>query len=294
MDFVAIDFETANADMSSICQIGLVKVQDGAFIDEWKSYVDPEDDFDDTNIIIHKIDLSMVNGAPTFPQLHRTLHKYLHKSVVVCHTHFDRVALYRVSQKYEVNMPECIWLDSAMVARRAWKQFAWKGYGLYPVSKMLGYEFRHHDALEDAKAAAHIILEASKELGMDLDSLFKRVEKSIGVPRSSIPVKRKVVKFEANPDGELYGEILCFTGQLKMPREEANELASMMGCRVSSCISKKTTMLVVGDQDIRKLAGHKKSSKHRKAEELLMQGLPIRIIKETDFQELVRSFRKPG
>jgi DNA polymerase III subunit epsilon len=47
-------------------------------------------------------------------------------------------------------------------------------------------------------------------------------------------------------------------------------------------------MLVVGDQDIAKLAGHEKSSKHRKAEELIAKGTPIRILKESDFKELVR------
>lgn len=47
-------------------------------------------------------------------------------------------------------------------------------------------------------------------------------------------------------------------------------------------------MLVVGDQDVTKLAGHEKSSKHRKAEELISKGAPIRIIRESDFKELVR------
>lgn len=46
-------------------------------------------------------------------------------------------------------------------------------------------------------------------------------------------------------------------------------------------------MLVVGDVDVTKLAGHDKSSKHRKAEELVEAGQQLRIIRETDFKELV-------
>ena len=42
MEFVALDFETANADMSSICQIGLVYFKDGAIQKEWKTYINPE------------------------------------------------------------------------------------------------------------------------------------------------------------------------------------------------------------------------------------------------------------
>ena len=49
MEFVALDFETVNADMSSICQIGLVLFKDGSLQEEWKTYVDPEDFFDDIN-----------------------------------------------------------------------------------------------------------------------------------------------------------------------------------------------------------------------------------------------------
>jgi DNA polymerase-3 subunit epsilon len=52
-------------------------------------------------------------------------------------------------------------------------------------------------------------------------------------------------------------------------------------------VTKKTTLLVVGDQDIKKLGGNEKSSKHRKAEELIQQGHAIRILCESDFRFLV-------
>jgi len=87
MNFVAIDVETANADMASICQIGLVKCENGVLSDEWKTYVDPEDYFDGINVSIHGIDESIVMGAPTFQELVDTLRSYLDGKVVVCHTH---------------------------------------------------------------------------------------------------------------------------------------------------------------------------------------------------------------
>jgi DNA polymerase-3 subunit epsilon len=64
-------------------------------------------------------------------------------------------------------------------------------------------------------------------------------------------------------------------------------LAAAVGCEVVQGVTKATTLLVVGDMDIKRLAGHEKSSKHRKAEELVAKGFPIRIIRETDFRELV-------
>src|SRR5690606_28898211 len=93
MDFVAIDVETANADMASICQIAVARCTHGAISHEWKSYVDPADYFDFVNISIHGIDESMVEGAPTFSEVCDTLHSHLQGRTVVCHTHFDRVAI---------------------------------------------------------------------------------------------------------------------------------------------------------------------------------------------------------
>lgn len=285
MNFVAIDVETANADMASICQIGVVKYENGAVADEWKTYVDPEDYFDGINVSIHGISESIVKGAPTFPEVADTLRSYFKKSVVVCHTHFDRVAISQAAHRYGVSVPECTWLDSARVARRAWKECAWKGYGLYNVCKLLGYEFRQHDALEDAKASAQIILAASKEMALDLDGWLSRVRQPID---PSISSSGSAIAREGNPEGAFYGQVLVFTGALEIPRREAADLAAAIGCQVALGITKNTTMLVVGDQDIKKLAGHEKSSKHRKAEELIEKGVPIRILKESDFKELAR------
>ena len=41
MDFVVIDVETANADLSSICQVGIASFRDGRLADSWVSLVEP-------------------------------------------------------------------------------------------------------------------------------------------------------------------------------------------------------------------------------------------------------------
>jgi len=280
MEFVTIDVETANADMSSICQIGIACYNEGSLSEEWKSYIDPEDYFDEINISIHGINESTVKSSPKLSDVANQIYKYLDNHVCVCHTHFDRVAIRQAFDKYDIRHPHCTWLDSARVTRRAWEDLAWKGYGLYNVCKSLGYDFAHHDALEDAKAAGHILITAINRSGLDIDGWLKRVEQPIDPTRLAI-------QREGNPEGPLYGEILVFTGSLGIPRREAADMASQIGCQVASGVTQKTTMLVVGDQDIKRLAGHEKSSKHRKAENLISNGQSIRIIRETDFKELV-------
>lgn len=283
MDFVAIDVETANAGMDSICQIGIARFAGGQVVDEWSSLINPEDYFDPVNVSIHGIDSRMVNGAPILPDVLPRLKLYLERTVVVCHTHFDRVALSQAFAKYDLHPIDAQWLDSARVVRRTWEEIAWSGYGLANVCRRIGYSFKHHDALEDAKAAGHVLLTACAVSKQDIGYWLRRVEQ----PIMGATAYRDSIERDGNPEGDLYGEVLVFTGSLKMPRSQAAQLAAQAGCQVTERVTKKTTMLIVGDQDIRKLAGHDKSRKHRLAEELARGGQAIRIMGETDFKSLV-------
>lgn len=105
---------------------------------EWKTYVDPKDYFDIINTSIHGIDEEVVIGAPTFDQLTDHFNALLAGQIVVTHTHFDRVAVHQAAQKWKVTIPNCRWLDSARVARRAWAELAHSGYGLTSVCQRIG------------------------------------------------------------------------------------------------------------------------------------------------------------
>ena len=282
VDFVAIDVETANADMASICQIGIAIFENGILAGEWKSYVDPQDHFDGINVSIHGINQEIVAGSPTFGVLANAVLGKLSGRVVVTHTAFDRFAIYQAGTRFNVSIPPCKWLDSACVARRAWTEFSRSGFGLANVCSAIGYTFNHHDALEDAKAAGNIILAAIARTGLNLDAWLTRVRQPIDQNHP-----QRIVR-DGNSDGELYGEVLVFTGALTIPRRDAADVAASIGCEVDASVTKRTTILVVGDQDVQKLAGHEKSSKHRRAEELIRIGQSIRILRETDFRELVK------
>ena len=53
MDFVALDVETANFDIGSICQIGIAKYRQGKLIDTFESLINPRCSFSQKNIDIH-------------------------------------------------------------------------------------------------------------------------------------------------------------------------------------------------------------------------------------------------
>jgi len=279
--FVALDVETANPDMSSICQIGIVHFEYGKVVDSWSSLIDPEDYFDGINVSIHGIEEADVRGAPNFRQASAEVIRRISNQIVAIHTAFDRNAITRASLKHTVEPPECFWLNTASVARRAWPEVAQKGYGLSALTKKFGIEFEHHNAVEDARAAGLILVRAMAEASLDLDAWMERVKHPIG-SNGSDSVAR-----DGNPDGSLFGEVVVFTGALAIPRREAAGMAARAGCETADGVTKHTTLLVVGDQDIRLLNGHEKSNKHRKAEELIAKGIAIRILTESDFASMV-------
>lgn len=279
MKFVAIDVETANPNMGSICQIGVVQFEAGREVRCEAMLVDPNTWFDPYNVAIHGIDEAAVRGSRTFAELHEWLCGWTAGQIVVSHTHFDRVAVGRACGECSLPALDCTWLDSARVTRRAWPQFAERGYGLSNVAAHFGISFRHHDALEDARTAGLILLRAVEATGHDLVEWLKRV-------KHSVQGGGELVRRVGDGDGALTGEVIVFTGALQVPRREAADRAAEAGADVIPGVTKNTTMLVVGDQDIAKLNGRDKSSKHRKAETLIAAGQPIRIIGESDFMAL--------
>jgi len=159
--FNTIDVETASSDYASICQIGIVFVRNGRIQDQWESLVNPECRFSSRNTRIHGIDDRQVRNSPVLPVLHRELENRLRGSVLVSHTSFDRTALNRAWQRYGLEPIAVRWLDSARIARHTWPdRYARRGYGLGQIAADLNISFRHHDALEDARAASEIVRRA--------------------------------------------------------------------------------------------------------------------------------------
>lgn len=278
MKFIAVDLETANPRMSSICQIGIVAFEDGQEVASEARYVDPQDYFDPYCVAVHGITSEKVRGAPRFSDLHQWLCQSLSGSIVACHTHFDRVALAQACGHHGLEHPPCEWLDTARVARRAWSQFARSGYGLANVARHLDIKFRHHDALEDARTAGLILLRAIEETGFDPHEWIEQCNASKDY--------RASVARQGDGDGPLVGESIVFTGALQIARSAAADIAHKAGAAVEAGVTKNTTLLVVGDQDIARLNGADKSGKHRKAERLIEQGQPLRIVGEADFARL--------
>ena len=172
LDFAAVDVETANSNVSSICQVGIAVVRSAEIKDVWTQLVDPHDFFDPYNTAIHGIDRKTVTGQPGFEELCEKIGGYLGE-IVVSHTFFDRRAISKAFEECGKSLRYGIWIDSAQVARRAWPdKYALRGYSLRNIARDLGIRFRHHDAGEDARAAAEIVLRAYADTAFGINGLL--------------------------------------------------------------------------------------------------------------------------
>ena len=172
--FAVVDVETATSDNASICQIGIVQCVDGRCVDRWSSLVNPEMAFDEFNILLHGISDETVRHAPRLSELLPGLRRRLEKKIVGCHTMFDRNAFEAACRLLGEPILDVRWLDTASVVRKTWTQFSRRGYKLDNIANYLGIPLQHHDALEDAHAAAQVLLRAIEKTGLSADDWYLR------------------------------------------------------------------------------------------------------------------------
>lgn len=181
MDVIAIDFETANNHASSACQLAAVVVRDSQIVSEHSWLIrPPRMYFSPRNIEIHGIHPDAVRDAPTMEQVWCELSSLVDGQVLVAHNaRFDIGVLVASLDAFDVACPALQFTCTRMLARAAWPGRS--GYGLKPLGDWLGVQFRHHDALEDARCCARIALAVEQlyQLG-DLSELEAQLQVTRG------------------------------------------------------------------------------------------------------------------
>lgn len=193
--FIALDVETTNSDPASICQLGLACVRHDGSIQVVSTLVDPGQPFSDFNVNLHGISPAKVRGAPRFPAILQQVSPILEQQLIVQHSTFDRSAINAACRAAGLPEPEWQWADSVQIARRAWPEFLGNGgHGLGHLKQALALDFEHHDAGEDAKAAALVVLRAEVHTGQTLEELVSPPKRA---PRKSRPRRPAAPKINA-------------------------------------------------------------------------------------------------
>ena len=177
-DFVAIDFETANQQPSSVCSVGMVMVRDGQIADTFYSLIQLEPNYYSYFCQrVHGITQSDTDDAPVFSKVWQQLeervvevffpdmqdtddirHQIAAIPFVAHNARFDEGCLKAVFRVYQMDYPGYRFYDTLTASRRQFGH-SLPNHQLHTVAAACGYDLqRHHHALADAEACAAIAL----------------------------------------------------------------------------------------------------------------------------------------
>jgi DNA polymerase-3 subunit epsilon len=328
LDFTAIDFETANGFRGSPCAVGLSKVRGGVVVEEASWLMRPpenHDTFDPHNVRIHGIRPERVAGLPRFGELFPEIGAFIGGDVLAAHNAaFDLGVIRSGLEVSGLPGPAYDYVCTVMLSRRC--------YSL--VSNSLPYAaeeagvplVNHHDAAEDARACAGILIDIAARNG---SASIAELHLSLGLPVSrqaafdprrdplskataaalealagggpaGTPLRRPFAAGwpeeganpepnpAASPDHPLFGQTVVFTGELAIPRPEAKVRSAELGARPESRVTARTTVLVVGDGFVAAdLRSGRLTGKARRVLELHDRGQRIEVLSEGEFLQMV-------
>jgi DNA polymerase-3 subunit epsilon len=160
-NFTAIDFETANGQRNSACQLGIAVINNGKVVMRKSWLIKPPTDYF-TFSYLHGITYANVRQEPTFRELWPEIQPYIEQKIVAAHNAcFDTGVLFATLRTYQLPIPKFHVIDSLQVARRAWPRLS--NHKLSTVADYLKITLQHHEAESDAVACAAIICRAGWE-----------------------------------------------------------------------------------------------------------------------------------
>lgn len=314
MDFIAIDFETANEKRHSPCSLGITIVKNNKIIEEKYWLIRPSEmRFTPMNIMIHGIRETDVENEKEFNELWEELFPYFDNTLIVAHNaSFDISVLRKTLDLYNIPYPNFNYCCTMIMSRNFFPNL--KNAKLNTVSNYLGYEFNHHHASADATACANILLEIRKILKVTtIEELTNLVGVKIGnVSNSSytsagklgkptapmkiiapldlpLPKSISIINEPTTTKTDYFKDkLFVFTGALPtLTRGEAMQLTRKFGALTGSSVTKKTDVLVVGGKNLKALKPHEMSTKRRRAMDLISKGQKIEILTGEEFLKLL-------
>lgn len=147
--YTAIDFETAQGKRWSICQVGLVRVENQIITEQLSILVQPPNNYYWNNFIdIHGITPELTADAPTFDKIWHHIEPFIKNQNVVAHNGFafDFHCLKQTLEYYGISSPEFTGYCTYRIY----------GNNLALLCGEHNIPLNHHDALSDARACAEL------------------------------------------------------------------------------------------------------------------------------------------
>jgi DNA polymerase III subunit epsilon len=305
MDFISLDFETANFKRSSACAIGIAVFENGLLKEAFSELIKPNPNyFEPINVSIHGITSEMVKNKPIFSDKWNDIkHYFTNQNIVAHNASFDFSVLRSLLDVYDIPYPSLNYYCSLLLAKKSINGLL--NYQLPTICRHFNISLNHHDAGSDAVASGLLTIELCKIHNVNsLPELMTALNFQPGkfLPNDYKPFKYLVSKsshktnlFEITPQSTdfdeehpFYNKCVVFTGALSaLPRVDAQQIVVNAGGKIKDGVTKDTNYLVVGNYDFNRFGQGFKSSKLQRAEGLINEGFDLEIISENDFFGMV-------
>ena len=323
-DYTVIDIETTGYDCvyDSIIEISALRVRNKQIVDSFSSLVKPtkyfefdsrdgkdeEDEYYDdeyptfrplssTTGYYYVLDFitkltgitnEMLDSAPEPRDVISAFLSFIGDDVLVGHnTNFDINFLYDAALSEDCGALKNNFVDTLRFSRKLFPDMEHHRLSDTAAKCCVSYEDAHR-ALSDCKITYECFEKMKSVISERYSdfSEFKRLFYYVGSKIDCSTITAQTDEFDE--DHPFYSKTVVFTGDLgTMSRKEAMQLVVNAGGLISDNVTRKTNYLVVGSFDFIKSVKGNKSTKMKKAEDLILGGYDLKIISDKTFFELI-------
>ena len=186
LDYIAIDFETANQFKNSACSVGLVRFINGKETDSCYSLIHPAKMYfiPEWTRDIHHISYEHVRNKPYFPEIWDTMvMPFINRTPgipLVAHNghSFDMPIIRECCNYFGMELPSLSYFDSLLIARKTWPEA--ESHKLTELGKNFEIKYLAHDALEDSRTCGQVVNLAAEKWGVaSVEELLSKCELEI-------------------------------------------------------------------------------------------------------------------
>ncbi|USS93797.1 exonuclease domain-containing protein [Fructilactobacillus ixorae] len=300
-NYMVLDIETTglNPVDNDIIQISAIRYIDDKPVKTFNHYVQPQNDeispkiYSLTGISNDDVKSGLsLNDALT--ELEVFYNSNMKPAIIGHNIDFDITFL---TQK-GVNISEITIEDTLLMAKQAQKDLSLPNNKLETLKDYFGIKNGSHNSLNDVKTTA-IVYQKLRDKGYKPKKITTKKSSENKSNPYGYYMRSKVTKSSAigqaileksNKSAKKLNDLnFAITGNLfELSRDDAKKAIENKGGIFKSGMSSKVNYLVVGVEDKNVVGEDGKSTKMRKAEELIAKGYPIKMINEDQFLELLK------
>ncbi len=293
-DFVVIDIETTGLDSryDEIIELSAIKVHGNQVSEQFSSLVKPRFEVPGFITGLTGISNTALENAPRIEEVLSDYMHFLSDDIIVGHNvNFDINFLYDTNQKVTTNHFSNDFVDTLRLARFLLREL--NHHRLADLSLYYGMSDKvEHRGLSDAA----VTLDIFNQLHSTALKRFETVEQLVDAFRRQANHPHAGLKAHSISTDKtnfdithpLYNKACVFTGTLKnMTRKEAFQTVVDYGGNIQDSITNDTNYLIVGSFDYSSGVKGGKSSKLKKAEDMILKGKDIEILSENVFYDML-------